>query len=88
MENHCLIQYSPFDVPNLFSVLATPLLYIFQGYQGMVEGGENIVEATWASSSNIMQLVSYLCQKVVLLRFFVSMMSNLQKVHIKMWVQA
>ena len=26
-ENHCLIQYSPFDVRNLFSVLATPLLW-------------------------------------------------------------
>ena len=24
-ENHCLIQQSPFDVHNFFSVLATPL---------------------------------------------------------------
>ena len=31
----------------------------------MVEGGANIVEATWASSSNIMQLVSaFTCNNV------------------------
>ena len=24
-ENHCLIQWSPFDMRNFFSVLATPL---------------------------------------------------------------
>ena len=24
-ENHCLIQYSPFDVRNFYSVLATPM---------------------------------------------------------------
>ena len=24
-ENHCLVQYSPFDVRNVISVLATPL---------------------------------------------------------------
>lgn len=29
--------------------------YIKEGYQGMVDGGNNIVEATWASSSGIMQ---------------------------------
>ena len=23
--NHCLVQYSPFDVRNFFSILATPL---------------------------------------------------------------
>jgi len=28
-----------------------------QGYQGMVNGGENIVEATWDSVSGILQLV-------------------------------
>ena len=27
VENHCLIQYSPFDVRNVFSVLATPLVH-------------------------------------------------------------
>ncbi|KAJ8322030.1 hypothetical protein KUTeg_000501 [Tegillarca granosa] len=30
--------------------------YIKEGYQGMVDGGDYIVEATWASSSGIMQL--------------------------------
>lgn len=28
-----------------------------QGYQGMVDGGDNIVEAGWASVSGIMQQV-------------------------------
>ena len=27
-ENHCLIQKSPFDVHNFFSILATPLEYV------------------------------------------------------------
>lgn len=32
----------------------------FQGYQGMIDGGDNIVEATWASVSGILQWVSHL----------------------------
>lgn len=33
-------------------------LFFQQGYQGMVDGGpENIIEATWASVSGILQLV-------------------------------
>lgn len=31
---------------------------VFQGYQGMVDGGDNIKEADWASVSGIMQIVS------------------------------
>ena len=27
-DNHCLIQYSPFDVRNFFSVYATPLIAV------------------------------------------------------------
>ena len=30
---------------------------MFQGYQGMVDGGDNIVEAHWRSVSGIMQQV-------------------------------
>ena len=30
----------------------------FQGYEGLVEGGENIKQANWLSVSNIIQLVS------------------------------
>lgn len=29
-----------------------------QGYQGMVDGGENIEEASWESVSSMLQLVS------------------------------
>lgn len=29
-----------------------------QGYQGMVDGGDNIKEATWESVSSMLQLVS------------------------------
>lgn len=29
-----------------------------QGYQGMVDGGANIEEATWESVSNMLQVVS------------------------------
>ncbi|KAL3887669.1 hypothetical protein ACJMK2_000235 [Sinanodonta woodiana] len=36
--------------------LGCKVFYIKEGYQGMVDGGDNIVEATWASSSGIMQL--------------------------------
>ncbi|KAK3088102.1 hypothetical protein FSP39_014689 [Pinctada imbricata] len=35
--------------------LGCKVFYIKEGYQGMVDGGENIVEATWASSSGILQ---------------------------------
>ncbi|XP_052260643.1 ATP-dependent 6-phosphofructokinase, platelet type-like isoform X3 [Dreissena polymorpha] len=36
--------------------LGCKTFYIKEGYQGMVDGNDNIVEATWASSSGIMQL--------------------------------
>lgn len=35
--------------------LGCKVFYIREGYQGMVDGEENILEATWASSSGIMQ---------------------------------
>lgn len=31
---------------------------IIQGYQGMVDGGDNIREATWESVSSMLQVVS------------------------------
>ncbi|KAL5013131.1 hypothetical protein ScPMuIL_007401 [Solemya velum] len=36
--------------------LGCHVYYIKEGYQGMVDGGDHIIEATWASSSGIMQL--------------------------------
>uniref|UniRef100_A0A7N5P7T9 Phosphofructokinase domain-containing protein n=1 Tax=Ailuropoda melanoleuca TaxID=9646 RepID=A0A7N5P7T9_AILME len=30
--------------------------FIYEGYQGMVDGGENIVEVTWESVSSILQV--------------------------------
>ena len=35
------------------------LIITAQGYQGMVNGGENIVEASWDDVSGILQMVSY-----------------------------
>lgn len=32
--------------------------FFYQGYQGMVDGGENIKEATWESVSSMLQVVS------------------------------
>lgn len=33
-------------------------LCVVQGYQGMVDGGDNIKEATWESVSSMLQMVS------------------------------
>uniref|UniRef100_A0A8C0JAY5 Phosphofructokinase, liver type n=1 Tax=Chelonoidis abingdonii TaxID=106734 RepID=A0A8C0JAY5_CHEAB len=35
---------------------SAPLLFCLQGYEGLVEGGENIKQANWLSVSNIIQL--------------------------------
>ena len=35
----------------------TPLEITFQGYQGLVDGGDNIKLAHWQSVTNIIQLV-------------------------------
>ena len=40
--------------------LGCKVYFIKEGYQGMVDGGENLVEASWKSVSGIMQLVSNL----------------------------
>ena len=37
--------------------LSRPVPLWFQGYEGLVEGGENIKQANWLSVSNIIQLV-------------------------------
>ncbi|CAL1537260.1 unnamed protein product [Lymnaea stagnalis] len=36
--------------------LGCKVFFIREGYQGMVDGGENIVEATWSSVSGILQM--------------------------------
>lgn len=53
----------PDDEKSVLSILA--IIYpetssiIDQGYQGMVDGGENIEEATWESVSSMLQVVSH-----------------------------
>uniref|UniRef100_A0A8C9LD91 Phosphofructokinase domain-containing protein n=1 Tax=Pavo cristatus TaxID=9049 RepID=A0A8C9LD91_PAVCR len=32
--------------------------FVYEGYQGMVDGGDNIVEVSWESVSSILQVVS------------------------------
>lgn len=44
------------DFLNLFSNKLC--LFLNQGYQGMVDGGENIEEASWESVSSMLQVVS------------------------------
>lgn len=41
-----------------FSNQTSEILFLFQGYQGMVDGGDNIVEVSWESVSSILQVVS------------------------------
>lgn len=38
--------------------LGCKVFFIKEGYQGMVDGGNNIVEATWSSVSSIIHKVS------------------------------
>lgn len=38
--------------------LGCKVFFIKEGYQGMVDGGDNIVEATWSSVSCIIHRVS------------------------------
>ena len=40
--------------PNQFTLL---LFYISQGYQGLVDGGDNIKEVQWEEMSGIIELV-------------------------------
>ncbi|XP_071142970.1 ATP-dependent 6-phosphofructokinase-like isoform X2 [Mytilus edulis] len=42
-------------VVRMGSFLGCKVYYIKEGYQGMVDGGDHIIEASWASSSGIMQ---------------------------------
>ncbi|CAC5377584.1 unnamed protein product [Mytilus coruscus] len=42
-------------VVRMGSFLGCKVYYIKEGYQGMVDGGDHIAEASWASSSGIMQ---------------------------------
>lgn len=42
----------------IVSLLFCFVLFLYQGYQGMVDGGENIVEASWESVSSMLQVVS------------------------------
>ena len=40
--------------------LGCKVFFIREGYQGMVDGGDNIVEANWSSVSCIIHRVSFL----------------------------
>ena len=48
----------------MWEAVAAPIVHVvlvalLQGYQGMVDGGEdNIIEATWESVSSMLQVVS------------------------------
>jgi 6-phosphofructokinase 1 len=39
--------------------LGCKVFFIKEGYQGMVDGGQNIVEATWSSVSSIIHKVQF-----------------------------
>jgi len=45
--------------------LGCKVFFIKEGYQGMVDGGDNIVEATWSSVSSIIHKVGYICWDTV-----------------------
>lgn len=40
--------------------LGAKVYFIREGYQGMVDGGDNIIEATWSSVSGIIHKVFYI----------------------------
>ena len=44
--------------------LGCKVFFIKEGYQGMVDGGDNIVEANWSSVSCIIHRVSYALYKI------------------------
>lgn len=68
----CLLTKKPVVVINIIIIIL-----FYQGYQGMVDGGENIREATWESVSSMLQVVSdYHGQNSTLL---MQLLSNLQK---------
>jgi 6-phosphofructokinase 1 len=39
--------------------LGCKVFFIKEGYQGMLDGGDNIVEATWSSVSSIIHKVEF-----------------------------
>jgi 6-phosphofructokinase 1 len=45
--------------------LGCKVFFIKEGYQGMVDGGQNIVEATWSSVSSIIHKVQFQYQQTV-----------------------
>jgi 6-phosphofructokinase 1 len=42
--------------------LGCKVFFIKEGYQGMLDGADNIVEATWSSVSSIIHKVQFFCQ--------------------------
>ena len=51
--------------------LGAKVYFIKEGYQGMVDGGNNIVEATWSSVSGIIHKVTIgFFMHVLLLHYF------------------
>lgn len=46
------------QILQTLSSQTSEILFLFQGYQGMVDGGDNIVEVSWESVSSILQVVS------------------------------
>ena len=44
--------------------LGAKVYFIREGYQGMVDGGDNIIEATWSSVSGIIHKVCLLLRRL------------------------
>lgn len=48
--------------------LGCKMYFIHEGYQGMVDGGDHIREATWSSVSSIIHKVSVILKNIIHLR--------------------
>lgn len=50
--------------------LGCKVFFIKEGYQGMVDGGKNIQEATWSSVSSIIHKVYIMCVYIYYILFY------------------
>ena len=62
--------------------LGCKVFFIKEGYQGMVDGGNNIVEANWSSVSCIIHRV---CILIVMLLIVIPTRYKLLQLHILGW---
>jgi 6-phosphofructokinase len=63
IENHFLLvsgmNAAVRAVVRMGIYLGCKVFFIKEGYQGMLDGGDNIVEATWSSVSSIIHKVGF-----------------------------